>query len=624
MHPYLQPLVLPFDLPTKMYGGMISIWLLRPNLQRRFPLHKNRRIDYLNFLVWCTMIGRREYKILTEIPEWDRELNQPIQLPTLKGDKWDGVFSVGMYLVGIHRGKYWHSQILGSSSLRHRTARWYFREGRKILSLDNIEQWQINALVKNYRDYNGFIKNIILSKDDKETIFSIKNNNEIFEKNWNTSFGNDEIIKILSEKRSTISLILAGILPVEINNLASLIQKKSKKPSAKIITEVSKKINSLGSYLKNNNIGNKPFGVNLYGYANGELGIGEDVRMLALSFKAANVPFCIINVEPGNDVSQKDHSVDTWIATKPEYLFNIFCMTGIEMCRLVCEKGTEILDSHYNIGLWPWELPEWPEAWHHTWSLVDEIWGISHFTANAYAQAKIPVIPMPLPVVVDKVSDLGREHWQLPNTAYLFVYSFDMNSRLKRKNPSGLIQAFQQATQGYTADDVGLVLKVSHLKRDHPEWKELESLIGSDPRIHLVTTELRRPDVLALYSSCDCYVSLHRSEGFGRALAEAQLLGLSLIATNYSGNLEFCQSPTLCVDYSLVDLGSNDYFYGDGQQWAEPSISHAAELMRHQLQTEKMQQPIEYKTTRFSPDYCGNQFKVRLDSIFKADNRRCI
>ena len=247
--------------------------------------------------------------------------------------------------------------------------------------------------------------------------------------------------------------------------------------------------------------------------------------------------------------------------------------------------------------------------------MVDELWGISHFAAEAYADAPVPVIPMPLPVVIGDVAALERKQWQLPEQAYLFVYSFDMNSRIKRKNPAAVIQAFLQAAQGYDAHEVGLVLKVSHLKAKNSEWKKLASLINDDPRIHLITTELRRPEVLALYQNCNCYISLHRSEGFGRALAEAQLLGLKLIATGYSGNMEFCQKPTLCVDYELVDLQPNDYFYGDGQQWAEPNIVHAAQLMQSQLEQFKDKEPIHYDTHKFAPEYCGQVFKKRLSWV---------
>ena len=223
---------------------------------------------------------------------------------------------------------------------------------------------------------------------------------------------------------------------------------------------------------------------------------------------------------------------------------------------------------------------------------------------------------MPLPVVINEISARQRKDWNLPEHAYLFVFSFDMNSTLSRKNPEGVIKAFLQAFPTQTASEVGLVLKVSHLNSINPAWKKLAALIKQDKRIHLFSEELRRPDVLSLYRSCDCYISLHRAEGFGRGLAEAQLLGLKLITTGYSGNMDFCnEAPTLQVKYQLKPLVTGEYFYGESQLWAEADIGHAAQLMRQCLQQQLPQLPVQYNTVQFSPSHCGKVFKQRLEKI---------
>jgi glycosyltransferase involved in cell wall biosynthesis len=411
---------------------------------------------------------------------------------------------------------------------------------------------------------------------------------------------------------------LAEWLPVRANRFLSLARQQNPQAGTDEVTTVARKLNPSTWPLASQKAITKPFGVNLYGYAKGELGIGEDVRMLALACEAANIPFCVINIELGKDVSQKDASVEGWMSDSPMFGINIFCMTGIEMCRYICERGSKVLAGHYNIGLWPWELPEWPKAWHHAWSLVDELWGVSHYTAKAYAKAPVPVIPMPLPVVANRIAGTDRRHWGLPESAYLFVFSFDMNSRLTRKNPQGVVKAFKEAARDKTEREAGLVLKISHLKRENPQWKQLEAVIGKDPRIHLITSELRRPEVLSLYQNCDCYVSLHRSEGFGRSLAEAQLLGLPLIATGYSGNMEFCKPPTHLVDYTLVSLTKGDYFYGEGQHWAEPDLNQAAGIMRDCLANSD-RRPVLYDTEAFSLIYCGKTFKKRLQEISQPE-----
>jgi hypothetical protein len=84
-----------------------------------------------------------------------------------------------------------------------------------------------------------------------------------------------------------------------------------------------------------------------------------------------------------------------------------------------------------------------------------------------------------------------------------------------------------------------------------------------------------------LMAACDAYVSLHRSEGAGLPLAEAMALGRPVIATGWSGNMDFMNvANSFPVRYDLVELEENAGPYRAGINWAEPSITHAAELMR--------------------------------------------
>lgn len=615
-HPYNQPVDLPFALPTRFYAGMYAIWLLRSALQQRFPLHKQRQQDYLKFLAWCVGVGRRQYALLRENQAWNQELDNPVTLPPLRGDQWQGCYTNAVYLAGIYRAGFWPAFYLHNKKIRHRATRWFFRDGRELLGFSALPLWQQQQVLANFGSAEQFINAITLPKDHQTEngIMRLKEmNKDILSL---TATPNVHLI----EKHAHADTIskpeawLASLCWPITTQLLNAKYKKHTKTSVQTLSTTMKAVNQL-KWQRAATASALPFGVNLYGYARGELGIGEDVRMMALSLEAAGIPFCIINIEPGNDVSQQDSSAEHWISQEPQYHINIFCMTGIEHCRLVCEQGLALLQNHYNIGLWPWELPQWPEPWEHSFHLVDEIWGISEYAANAYSKAPVPVQAVPLPVMLGEVSNKQRRHWQLPEQAYLFVFAFDMNSTLARKNPAGLIKAFLTAFPNKTASEVGLVLKISHLKQQDPEWQKLEALIQQDTRIHLVAEELRRPDVLALYGCCDCYISLHRAEGFGRGLAEAQLLGLQLIATGYSGNMDFCSPPTLLVEQQLSQLQPGEYFYGDGQYWAEPDIDHAAQLMQQCLQEKQEDKPTEYNLARFTPDYCGRVFKEKLTSI---------
>ncbi|MGM0855818.1 MAG: glycosyltransferase [Pseudomonadota bacterium] len=626
IHDYEQPLTLSFTLPTRMYNGMLVVWLLRPALQKRFPLHKQDPKIYLAFLAWCTSIGRRQYRLLRELEAWNQELMQPMDMPEALGCFWGEAYTVGMYLAGLSRSKYFNGQILYNAKMRHRAARWYFREGRQLMGLDTCPSWQQQALAKHFKDANLFTESLLLPKDAKqaEAEARIWQNTQDIRDAWGAAAKQEHLTPVtVPIACSLLSKWLGAYLPVEANEVSWLTREITKlfpshKPTQADIKQLLTPLSSPQPFSRG--AINKPFGVNLVGYARGELGIGEDVRMLAVSLERAGVPFNIINVEPGANVSQGDTSAEKWMADQFDYAINIFCMTGIEMTRMTLEKGLGWLEGHYNIGLWPWELPEWPTSWRHSWSLVNELWGISEYTAAAYREAPLPVVPMPLPVEVDTRNvNSNREYWQLPKDDYLFVFSFDMNSTLARKNPITAVEAFLAAFKHQPDKRVGLVIKVSHLDKKQSAWNALAKRIAQDQRIYLVSGELRKQEVLSLYKSCDCFVSLHRAEGFGRGLAEAQLLGLALIATGYSGNMAFCDNnATHTVRYTMMPVGAEEYFFGEGQQWADPDVHHAAELMQRCADAPKGETPLNYPLEQFNPQHCGEAYRSRLEKIAKA------
>ena len=156
--------------------------------------------------------------------------------------------------------------------------------------------------------------------------------------------------------------------------------------------------------------GDLPAGVNLIGYARGQLGIGEDVRMAAHAMRNAGVPFSIYNVEPGTEVCQGDRSVDSMISDHLPYAVNMLCMTGIETAVQAAIQGKSLLDGRRTIGYWPWELPEWPQEWHHAYDLIHEVWASSRYTYDAFTKScPKPVRHMPMAVTVDATAGLGRQ-----------------------------------------------------------------------------------------------------------------------------------------------------------------------------------------------------------------------
>ncbi len=355
-------------------------------------------------------------------------------------------------------------------------------------------------------------------------------------------------------------------------------------------------------------------GYNLIGYARGQFGIGEDVRMAALAMRAAGVPFGIYNIEPGREVSQGDDSAEAYVSDQLPYSTNLLCTTGIETARLAAVYGSALFDGRRTIGYWPWELPEWPAEWHHAYDLVDEVWASSRFTYETYAKSSPkPVRHMPMAVTVDATAGLTRRDFGLPEDLFLFVFSFDFLSSVARKNPHACLRAFRLAFPKGD-EPVGLVIKVMRAPASDRKWRAFLREVSADPRILLINRTLDRGEVLDLYRASDCFISLHRSEGFGRGMAEAMALGCPVIATGYSGNMDFTTDATAAlIDFELGDVGNEEYAFSSGQQWAYPSVEHAASCMLKMSTDRQYRERLvatarSLMTTTYSPEAVGRRY----------------
>jgi glycosyltransferase involved in cell wall biosynthesis len=233
----------------------------------------------------------------------------------------------------------------------------------------------------------------------------------------------------------------------------------------------------------------------------------------------------------------------------------------------------------YRVGVWYWELESFPRAWVRHAADLSEVWAPTEFIARALRAAlPIPVHSMLPGVELTTFAALPRRQLGLPENRFLFLFAFDMASYMARKNPLAVIRAFQRAFRH--DDPVALVIKVTRGQCDPKSFAALTEA-GRQAGALVLDRILAREESLALIAACDTYVSLHRSEGFGLTLAEAMLLGKPVIATAYSGNLDF-MSPanSLLVNFKRVAIDHDHGVYKKGNVWAEPSVEHAASLMR--------------------------------------------
>jgi glycosyltransferase involved in cell wall biosynthesis len=233
----------------------------------------------------------------------------------------------------------------------------------------------------------------------------------------------------------------------------------------------------------------------------------------------------------------------------------------------------------YRIAYWAWELDAIPEEWAELTPLLDAIWAPTEFVADAFRKRMpLPVHEVLPGVELSEIDTVSHAELEIPADHYTFLFMFDMCSQMVRKNPLAVIHAFRAAFS--RAEKATLVIKVSR-GRSHPEAFAVLEQAAHEAGVILVDEVLSRARSYGFIQMCDCFVSLHRAEGFGLCLAEAMLMGKPVVATNYSGNLAFMHpGNSLLVDYSLTEIAADNPIYKEGNRWAEPSIEHAASLMR--------------------------------------------
>jgi glycosyltransferase involved in cell wall biosynthesis len=181
-------------------------------------------------------------------------------------------------------------------------------------------------------------------------------------------------------------------------------------------------------------------------------------------------------------------------------------------------------------------------------------------------------------VTITQKTPVSRQELGLDPDKYLFMFVFDVASVMERKNPLALVEAYRNAFRG--DDRVQLAFKITRSSFDPVGVARLKAEVASVGGV-VIDRDLPRDQAYGVLDACDCYVSLHRSEGYGITIAEAMLMGKPTIATGYSGNVDFMsEEDTFMIPYKLEPIKIDLPYYPRGCHWATADTHAAAERMR--------------------------------------------
>jgi glycosyltransferase involved in cell wall biosynthesis len=364
-------------------------------------------------------------------------------------------------------------------------------------------------------------------------------------------------------------------------------------------------------------------GATVIGYLRTESGMGELARSTVRALREVAYPVDTVGLrDPAH--RHADHSLAGGASGRP-LPFTIAALTAPDAAR---QRGTYALPppGRYTIGYWPWELEAFPDDLDDPFAGFDEVWALSRFSAAAIAAAS----PVPVHAVWPALPALGPGP-ALPGAPvldpaeYHFLFVCDFLSEAERKNPEGLLRAFRAAFR--PSEPVRLTLKTFGGDRCRDDLRRILSA-AEGLRVTVQDGTLARRDVIRLMASCDCYVSLHRAEGFGFTLVEAMALGRPVIATYYSGNTEY-MTPwnSFPVPYRMVEVGARRGAYRAADLWAEPDHDAAVSALRRAYGEPELARQVGLRGQRDVRDLlslvaCGQRMVARLRTIGAAGTPR--
>jgi glycosyltransferase involved in cell wall biosynthesis len=377
---------------------------------------------------------------------------------------------------------------------------------------------------------------------------------------------------------------------------------------------------------------NKDFGFNVVGYVSGNLGLGVTARNVVEMLVENDFPVAILDVDPGLGRGRRDTRFERLTVPCVEalpYAVNLLIFPPPTLVSFVPQRPALFANSdRFNAAFTPWELPVVPPHWRPTLEFFDVLVAESSFIRHTLdvALSRTMIVSAQHPLYLPKDVAPDRNRFGLDPTDLVFVTSFELASDARRKNVLAVIEAFRRGLDGIPI--ARLLVRLNNAEDVSPNNQVVRALRDAcerDWRIRLITEPLTYSEVLSLYCSSDIFVSLHRSEGLGLGPMEAMALGKVVIATAWSGNMDYMDHTNAClVPYKLIPATGATGGYstralgGLVPLWADPDVEHAAAWMRRVAEDRQLRVTIGGNAARSIARFHATAIKAKFAVEIKA------
>jgi glycosyltransferase involved in cell wall biosynthesis len=371
--------------------------------------------------------------------------------------------------------------------------------------------------------------------------------------------------------------------------------------------------------------------VTLIGYPLRSTGRAEHVRAVGRALDAAGIRSKVYNAggyDPADD--RTDLEFLSRLTDRLAPGIRIYSLNGNEVHGVLEALETRqggSFQSGYNIVFPAWELPRYPEAWARELDRFDEVWTASAFADRSIrAAARAPVVQLPNACEPHISEVLQRSDFGISSDRFVVLFFFDVSSYTARKNPWAVIEAFRRLAAARPAAPVELVIKLNNSSYQPGLVEKLRAETADlGNRVSIIDATLTSNAVKNLVRCCDCFLSLHRSEGFGRGPAEAMFFGKPVIATGWSGNMEYMNSEVAFpVGYRMIPVNDGEYLESEDQFWADPDIDHAVRILVRLVDDPALARATgegarNHMRMNYSDIAIGKRYRERLEAIVSAN-----